>query len=161
MDKILIQPRKIMQGWKGLTALRTIRSSYSLESPLIVRHLAYKPISQLNHESGKKETLSRANLNFAHSTWARWWRSWPQQDGTPFLIVLAWWSLADCSPIIHYGWASSSVQLHISMNTYEWQASSMWALRVDSSWTCTSFLRIATLKPTYGSSIAYGQLLQI
>ena len=88
MDKIQIQPRKIMQGCKGLTALRMIRLSYSLEIPLIVRHLAYKPVSQLNHETGKKETLSRANLNLAHSTWARWWRSWPQQDGTPSWLCL-------------------------------------------------------------------------
>ena len=110
-----------MQGCKGLTTLRIIRSSYSLESPLIVRHLACKPVSQLNHGTGKKETLSRANLNLAHSTWARWWRSWPQQDGTPFLIVLAWRSLVDCSPIIHHGRASSLAHLHISMITI-WMA---------------------------------------
>jgi hypothetical protein len=32
--------------------------------------------------------------------------------------VLAWWSLTDCSPIIHYERASSSsVHLHISMKS--------------------------------------------
>jgi hypothetical protein len=29
------------------------------------------------------------------------------------LIVLAWWSLADCSPINHHGRASSSAYLHV------------------------------------------------
>jgi hypothetical protein len=37
------------------------------KSTLIERPLSYKPVSQLNHATGKKETLSRANLNLASS----------------------------------------------------------------------------------------------
>ena len=117
MDKIQITTKKddarmqrfeLSEGYDRVTHSRAL---------LIVRQLTYKPVSQLRHKTGKKETLSRANLNLAYSTWARWWRSWPQQDGTPFLIVLAWRSLVDCSPIIHHGRASSSAHLHISMIT--------------------------------------------
>ena len=57
-------------------------------------------------ETGKIENLSRSYLCLEHSTWPRWLRYWPPQVGTPFLIVLAWWRLANCSPILHYGRAS-------------------------------------------------------
>jgi hypothetical protein len=45
----------MMQGCKGLTSLLMIRLSYSLESLLIVRQLTYNPVSQINHETGKKQ----------------------------------------------------------------------------------------------------------
>jgi hypothetical protein len=72
------------------------------EPLLIVRQSILKP-SLPHYEAGKKEILSRTYLSLAHYTWARWWRSWSSQVGLPFLIVLARWSLADCSPILHYG----------------------------------------------------------
>ena len=146
-----------MQGCKGLSSPQMIRSSYSLESLLIVRQLTYNPVSQLNHETGKKETLWRTNLNLAHPTWARWWQSWPQQDGTPFLIVLARWSLADCSPIHHYGRASSSAHLHVSMITirmtsFKHMISSRWLhLELAHMHTISSFvLMLMSWRYTWG-----------
>jgi hypothetical protein len=156
---------------------------------LIVRELTYKPASQLHHETGKKENLSIENLKLAHFTWARWLWSWPQQDRISFLIMLAIWSLADFFSILHYGRASCSVHLRISMITI-WIES--FKLIISSRWLILKlahhffFLHyvhvlkihltdhyifvfktylslydlhsiiLTTLKPTYGSSIAYG-----
>ena len=115
---------------KGLSSLRTMRTSYSPESPL--DSTAIKPITRSPNkllETGKMENLSRSYLWLVHSTWARWWRSRPPQDGTPFLISFAWWRLANCSPILHYGKASFRSIFTCPLTNNGWQASSMWSSR--------------------------------
>jgi hypothetical protein len=72
------------------------------------------------------------------STWARWWRSWLPQVGPPFLIVLARWRQVDCSPILHYGWATLR-HIFTSPLSPQWTASfkhviASWC----STWTCTT-----------------------
>ena len=57
-----------MQGCNGLSSRWTIRSSYSLESPL--DSTTIDPITRspnYHHETGKIENLSRENLCLAHS----------------------------------------------------------------------------------------------
>ena len=82
-----------MQGckWFELSTNDTIKL-LTWEPPLIVQQsiLTRKPIK------GKP-------IPCTSSSWARWWWSWLPQDGPPFLIVLAWWRLVDCSLILTMG----------------------------------------------------------
>ena len=79
-----------------------------------------------SYETGKIENLSRPYLCLVNSTWARWWRSSLSQVGSYFLIVFAstssaWWRLASCSPIHHYG-RDPSAKLHMATIS-KWVAS--------------------------------------
>jgi hypothetical protein len=116
------------------------------EPLLIVRLSILKP-GLPNTMRLVKETLSRLYLCLAHSTWARWWRSWSSQVGLPFLIALAWWSLADCSPILHYGWETSRIIFTCPFPPNGHRTSSIWylldaylelALRLDEHCTSSS-----------------------
>ena len=128
-----------MQACNGLISLRTIRSSYSLESPL--DSTAIDPITRspnYHHETGKIENLSRPILCLPQS---------PLELDVDdldflkldhlFLIALARWRLVDWSPILHYGWATLR-HIFASPLTPQWMASfkhliSLWW----STWTCT------------------------
>ena len=82
-------------------------------------------------------TLVDTNSPCTWSTWARWRRSWLPQVGPPFLIALARWRLDDCSPIVHYGWATLRL-IFTSPLTPQWMERfkhliSSWC----STWTCT------------------------
>ena len=60
----------------------------------------------------------------------------PSQAGNPFLILFAWWRLANCSPILHYGEAIIWKYLHKSI-TSKCMASFKHGYCRCSSWTCT------------------------
>ena len=67
-DKTKQEPRKMMQACNGLSSLRTIRSSYSLESPpdsTVIDPITRSP--NYHHETGKIENLPRPNLCLAQS----------------------------------------------------------------------------------------------
>ena len=97
------------------------------EPLLIVRYLSYNPVSQLYYETGKIETLSY--LCLAHSTWARWRRSWSLQVDHLSWLRFAWWRLKHCSPILHYGRASLRHIFTWTLSLNGWQASSLGFLR--------------------------------
>jgi len=69
--------------------------------------------------------------------WDRWRWSWIPQDGPPFLIVLAWWRLVDCSPILTMGEPLFSISSQVHCHHNGRQASSMLS-SCWSTWTCTS-----------------------
>jgi hypothetical protein len=135
------------------------------EPLLIVRLSILKPGLPKNYETGKKETLSKSYLCLAHSTWARWWRSWSSQVGLPFMIVLARWSLADCSAILHYGRDTSRNIFTCSLPQNGHQASSKWyllyaylelALRIDQHCTSSSsFLMMMSWECTWEFTPSY------
>ena len=65
---------------------------------------------------------------WAYSTWARWWWSCSSQDGNSFLIALACWRLANCSPILL---CESLFFGHVFIypwSPWGWYASSIWSL---------------------------------
>ena len=96
-----------------------------LRAPLIVQQ------SILNRKPIKGKPIPCTS-----SSWARWWWSWLPQDGPPFLIVLAWWRLVDCSPILTMVEPLFSIPSQVHCHHNGRQASrtiySCW-----SSWTCT------------------------
>ena len=96
-------------------------------APLDSTAIYPKPGLPTLHETGKIETLSRLYLCLEHPTWAWCRRSWHLQDGTPFLIALAWWSLETCSPILH-GEASSSNLSSSFHDCWGWQNLQAWDL---------------------------------
>ena len=82
------------------------------------------------------------------STWTctlqTWWRSWLPQVGPPFLIVLARWRLVDCSPILHYGWATLP---HIFTSPLSPQRTASFKHLISSwcfTWTCPLHLNLHT-----------------
>ena len=116
-----------MQGckWFELSTNDTIKL-LTWEPPLIVQQ------SILNRKPIKGKPIPCTS-----SSWARWWWSWLPQDGPPFLIALARWRLDDCSPIVHYGWATLRL-IFTSPLTPQWMERfkhliSSWC----STWTCT------------------------
>ena len=128
-----------MQGCNGLSSLRRYDKATHLRAPL--DSTAIDPITRSPnnyHETGKnRKPIKGKPLPCAQSTWARWWRSWPPQVGPPFLIAPARWRLVDCSPILHYGWATLR-HIFTSPLSPQWTASfkqviSSWC----STWTCT------------------------
>ena len=56
-----------------------------------------------------------------------------------FLIALAWWRYANCSPTLWERPLLTESVFTYSWSSFEWQASSMWSLRDGSSWSCTTF----------------------
>ena len=71
------------------------------------------------------KTLSISYLCLAHYTWARWWRSWSPQVGTPFLIAL-------CSVKTHRLLPHTPLWEIIftwPLSPKGWQAPSMWSLQ--------------------------------
>ena len=115
-----------MQGckWFELSTNDTIKL-LTWEPPLIVQQ------SILNRKPIKGKPIPCTS-----SSWARWWWSWLPQDGPPFLIVLAWWRLIDCSPILTMGEPLFSISSQVHCHHNGRQASSTiyscWF-----SWTCT------------------------
>ena len=86
----------ICQGCKCLSSVRRCGQVTHSRAPL--DSTAIYPTTRSPKETGKIENLSRLYLCLAHSLWARWWRSWLTQVGTPFLIVLASTCLMKTSP---------------------------------------------------------------
>jgi hypothetical protein len=60
-----------------------------------------------------------------HSRWC--WSCLPQV-GLPFLTVLAWWSLVNCSPILHNGKNLFKHVFTYPWSQYRWQGLSIWYL---------------------------------
>ena len=95
---------------------------------LIVRRLSYNPVSHKQQETGKIETLSRSYIFLAHSTWARWWRSWSLQVDHLSWLHFAWWRLTYRSPIHQDGSASLRNIFTWPLSPNGLQASSIWYL---------------------------------
>ena len=143
----------ICQVCKGLSSPQRFDQVTHLRAPL--DSTAIYPVTRSprqRYETGKIENLSRLYLFLAHSTWAIWWRSWLSQVWSSFLIVLAstcsaWWRLASCSPIHHYGEDPSATlhmatiskggknQARISSRCFTWASTS--SLMTNTTWRQT------------------------
>jgi hypothetical protein len=94
-------------------------------------------------------------------TWARWWRSWLPQDGTSFLIMLAHTCFIKTSlntpsyPNMGEPFLATSSWVHCTILT-----SSLHIHLINIALQLFHF-HLTTLKPTYGSSDVYGQVLKI